>query len=363
MQKTTDRIPGMLLFMIAVVICGSLFERTSLKTDGALLTVKPGAKLVSVFGKDSIVTPLSTGEQVRVLGFTDSGIRMRYLVETSNGLRGHLGPWQVSQPVIPEYHELKGDSVWLENRKMADDLANTDYMPSFEGWKEMKLRQNAYLHYISANKFRKKAEGITMTKAEKEFGPITHLARNNKQELTALFSTAVFNPESGRFSQPVIHFGSDSVATTVSMKEASDRNDWLLSLLPFASHIYDLPLTSWIARTDLYDTFAFNKATTSSIEKAWIWTKRLTLCLFGLFWLFGTISIPAFFILWLLEFRRILFPLSDDSVQVVVAVLTGIASYYWMVLLMGWGAPFWMVALVIPAAIYMVSGYNRLLEG
>lgn len=308
-----------MLFMIAIVVCGSLFENTRLRPDGPVVPVRPGAKLFSVFGKDSIVTPIPAGDSVRLLGFTGKRTRMKYLVETGEGFRGYL---------------------------------KADHLPAFEEWQKLEMRENAYTHYISADKFEKESQDITLAQAQAKFGPVTQLARNGKDGFTALLNTAVFNPKNGKFARPVIDFNTDSVATAISLKELEDRNGWLLRLIPFAAQIYDFPATSWIARTDLYNSLTINKEAATPLEKSWNWVKRIIVGIFGLMWLFCTVSIPSLLVSWLLEFRKILYYVSDSGVKIISGVLTAAVSYYWMVLLMGWGAPFWIALLVIPTAIF-----------
>ena len=112
--KIPTNIAVTLAVFISVVIAGSVFESTRLRTDGPVMKVASRTKIVTNLETDSLFTSVNAGDSVRMLGYRKDGVWLNYLVETPDGVRGWIRPWNVKVPVLT-YHDsiYAGDSIML----------------------------------------------------------------------------------------------------------------------------------------------------------------------------------------------------------------------------------------------------------
>lgn len=377
MANTSPYKPGMPWICVAVftllvllTICGSIFESTRLRTDGPMMVVTAKGNIFCVFGNDTIRIPVAKGDSVKMLGVHNDGIFMDYLVETDKGTRGWIKPWYVDMPVLPYGAKSNpNDTIWLTNIPKTESkyghitgwefygsLANGaksqniykyDYFPAFKNNQKFVLRKKSSSHFASRTKFEQSVIGKDLDFLENEYGPIIQYVRTDEgAEVTV--NTSVFDKSSGSFYQPVLTLSPDSTVSAVRLGISADRNSWIWKYLPLSSQLIDFPLTSFLARGDLYDSLEPTQFCTSTAEKTWNWTKRIVIGIGGLLWLFVVpVAVVMFFFI-LLYFRHALYPLPDSGVKILTAVVTAIFSYYWIIVTMTWGEyAFWEILLIV----------------
>lgn len=382
MAKTSPYKPGMpwvsvavLVFLVLIVVGASVFESTRLRTDGPMMAVTANGNMFSVFGNDTVKIPVAKGDSVKMLGVHGDGIFMDYLVETPAGVRGWIKPWYVDMPVLTHSKKVNpGDTIRLTNipkteskyghilgweffGTLADgsrsgNIYPTDYFPAFKDSYKFILRKHSSSHFASRAKFERTVVGKNIDAVEKEYGPILqNFPADSVREVTV--NTSVFDKNSGLFYQPILTVAPDSTVSAVRMGLSTDRNSWIWKYLPLSSQLIDLPLTSFLARGDLYDSLKPSEFCDSALEKTWNWIKRIAIGIGGLLWLFAVPAAVVLFFYILLYFRHVLYPLSDTAVKILIAVVTILFAYYWIIMTMTWGEYlFWEILLI--ASTYLV---------
>lgn len=374
--------------LLAVILCGSLFETTGYR-PGPMMAARKGAVIYSVFNqKDTIFTKLAQGDSVRFLGYKKAHYDADFLVETTTGVRGWICPWMLDIDFIGGSKAVLGDTFKLGTPSKviynsygphwnykdpvigvyADgsptvDLKSATIYPAIKDFGDYELRtQHSFSKIMSVNKFKKLSDKLTLTQSEDKLGPIENAARRDNGDIDVRYHTYVFNPADGNFYNPIVTFGADSVAVATSTREATDRSDWVLKYIPLASEIYDLGLTSFFARTDIYDSNNDTGKLMSTGKKVWYWACVIVGGIGALLWLFAACSFPVALLIALLYIPKIFYPLSDTAVKVLTAVVTAIFTYYWLVVMLGWGAYWWLVPIVIYVTYFLWDVYTVPLE-
>lgn len=386
MKKITDFIIDFWVpaLIIAVYLGASLFESTNYRTDGPWIRVHNGAKILSVFGTDTVVTPLNVNDSVRFIGYYGDSYKSEYLVETSEGVHGTMPVWMLDMPLLIASGPYQRDVVRLNNpdkvvrdkygfnipsgTDMTGVLSNGDKVgiklgedlyPDIPDFLNYKINGgHQFTKIMSVSKFNRLADNIAFEKVIGELGPIQDMAPVGPGEFAASFRTYVFNKEDGRFYKPVVTFNADSVAVSTSLSEASDRSYWALKFIPLASAIYDMPMTSFFARSDIYDTLLNAGGLMTTGDKIIHWI-RWTVCALGaLLWL---IAFGVFFLeilTYVVEYHPGVFKfLSDGTLQALYCLVLIVVYYYWAVVLLAWGAYWWMVPVIVGVAVFLFNFY------
>lgn len=376
----------LLILIISVAI--DMMETHNYRTDGPWIAVRGDAKLYSYFGSDTIVTNLAQGDSVKVLGVISDTNNGRLLVETRSGYRGALYYWWADIDLITDNPDFRGDTLRTEmptkvmtskygmhygethpkgilvKNGQSVDIDRYHYFPAIKDFDKYELqdRQN-FSKIMSSDKMKSLAENLKLSEAEKTIGPMKFIARNSSDDIEVRFRTYVFNPEDGKFYNPIITFGQDSIAKATSLDLASDRGSWALKYLPLTSFIYDMPITTFLTRTGIYvESYLGPDFAQTGLEKTLGWIGTFFSAIFGLMWIFAFGAIPLGIIYFILHYPRILFLLSDMAVKVLMAVIAAVFTYYWVIALMAWGAYWWVAALIIAASYCLWCLYADLLE-
>ncbi len=376
------------LIFLVVVIGMDLLTSHNYRNDGPWIGVRKGAKMFSYFGNDTIVTPLAAGDSVKVLGYLDWSNNGRLLVETPSGYRGALYYWWADIDVITGNPNLRGDTIRMSPPKKVlqskygmhygelrpkgilvrtgqeVDVDRYSYYPAIKDFAKYEIQdRHNYSKIMSQGKFQRIADNLSFADAEKRVGPMKYIARNASNDIEVRFRTFVFNPSDGKFYYPILTFGPDSVAVATRYDLATDRGSWALKYLPLAPAIYDLPLTTFLTRTGVYDeAYLGSDFEKTGFKKFLGWVGTFISMIFGLVWVFAVGAVPMCLIYWILYYPRVLYVLSDTGVLVVMAILGAVVTYYWMIALMAWGAYWWAAALMIGATYYIWDFFNIMLE-
>lgn len=378
--KIPTNIAVTLAVFISVVIAGSVFESTRLRTDGPVLKVASRTKIVTNLETDSLFTSVNAGDSVRMLGYRKDGVWLNYLVETPDGVRGWIRPWNVKVPVLT-YHDsiYAGDSIMLMPPKTyyyrgqeyvdkeifgrlpdgakTTNLFKLDYLPAVDRWTKFSLRDDNPSHFASKERFERQTVGYPLADVDRRYGPVMQIARKSDGSLEAVVNTSVFDKESGKFFTPALTMGPDSLVTGVRLGHPTDRNAWVWRYLPFASAMIDFPLTSFAARSDLYGIFRPVNTYDSTFGKWVNVALRILYVLCSMMWFFCITAIPPLIIVLLLYTRSVLNPLSDTFVKIIAVLLAALFAYYWMIVVMAWGAYFLWAVLIVPATFFWYNMY------
>lgn len=372
---------GLPIIWALIYIVPPLFESTHYKTDGEWVKVRSGAVIYSEAGEQDIATPLKAGDSVRVLGYWRAKFDASCLVETASGVRGELQMWMLDVPLLVSGLKYSGDTVMLNspkkfttykdrqivardqkitgtlpNGETTDDLWGSDFYPDIPDVFKLKLdANNGFTKLMSKRKYERLAEELDFKNAESRIGPMSTLCRNGKNEIISSYRTFVFDPENGKFFKPLITFSPDSVAVSIDLIEARDRSDWLLSILPGAEWVYDLPITTFFARSDIYDGLINPKGLISTVATVWFWIRWVFSALGSLLWLFCF----GYIVLWLLNFIIANYPsvfrkVSNKGMMVVYFIVFACFYYYWILTTLAWGMLWFLIIvdIIVAAGIY-----------
>ncbi|MDE6556698.1 MAG: hypothetical protein K2K55_07020 [Duncaniella sp.] len=377
------------LLVLIVIFAMGLVEKTDYTSDGQWMKVKDGARLITYFGNDTIEQPLAKGDSVRFIGYDNPKFRSEYLVETSDGRRGFIYNWWVDVPMIIKSKKHYGDSMTINTPprmrhtkygyeyplkdEVTGILTSTgvkvkikplEFVPAVKDVEKYEIGKfkEGFTRIMSKSKFDKISQGLSLTEASSKIGPVTETAVLKDGTIRTLYHDYVFNSADGKFYRPEITFGADSVAVSTGLVLARDRNPWLLKILPFADCIFDLPVTSYLSRTSIYNYNGFLYTSNSTPMKIARWTLGILFFAGFLIWLFAISIIPYGMIDYILYHPRLLFPVSDLGVRIISAMLGAIFAYYWIVVLLGWGAYWWAILLVIGCSCFLWEVFSSPLE-
>lgn len=354
------------------VLAGALFVRSS--SSAEYRTVVPAATVVeSEFGDEKISTPVAKGDTVTVTGYSGNSIFMRYHVVTADGTRGTMIASDLDIPVIPQFGDCKGDTVWIKKAvytdykdgrhltdfegRMADgtdvkSLVASSFRPALPDWQDYSIESSARMHVISKPTFEKKIQGMTIEEVERRFGPVRCRAVNGKGQTVMSLYTDVLDTADGHMYAPAVVFSPDGTAVGAEFEDIRYRNGYALSFLPLAAEIADMPLTSWLIRSHIYAPER-NDVKSSGFDTFMNWVIMIADGIFGLIWIFGGGCLIMYLLWWLLYFPKIFFHVGDRLFCFIVGAVSVVTVYYWYVALVIWGAYALFALLIIPAAIVL----------
>lgn len=365
------------IILVGVLVGGSLFESVDYKTNGPWIKVREGAFVSTVLGTDTIFTNLTDIDSVRFMGYYGDSYQSGYLVETPSGIRGKLPVWMADISILIASGDYKGESATLSvptkirrdkygvripnseklNALLSDGQQieiseGTDIFPEIPHFGKYKIHEwHSFSKVMSIKKFMRLTKNLDFSRASGLIGPMSGIAYNPDDQLTASFRTYVFNPDNGKFYQPTVSFGKDSISATTQLTEISDRGSWFLKYLPGVSAIYDFPPTSFFARSAIYDNYEYNSLM-SVFEKTVFWIMWLMTAIGSLLWLVAIGILP----LWVFDYTLyahpdVLKPFPNWSLRIIYIILMAICYYYWCVVLFAWGAYWWIVPIIIGFAL------------
>lgn len=364
---------GLLILWLVVFILPPAFEKTKYKTDGEWIKVRKGTVVYSRIGTENFATKLNAGDSVRLLGYKYGSLSSGCLVETSNGERGEIQMWQLDVPMLASWGKYCGDTVRinapsglekvdgrmmltrksvitgiLPNGEKTENLVSDAFYPDVPDVFRLKLGNvGDFTRLMSKGKFDKRMKELDLSKAEKEIGPIVFQARKSNGEVVSMFRTYVFDSSNGRFYRPEVTFSGDSVAVSYEFREMQERWPWLLSILPAASWIYDLPVTSYFARTDLYDPLVNPKGYISEAGTVLYWVVWSLRKLLFAVWLVGFGFLPLRLVDFIVVNCPRVFSFVSNTVMNACYIVVPIVLYYfWLLVTLAWGL-YWLVALVV----------------
>lgn len=395
MKIIIRNIGAILLFIlwVSLYIVSSAVEKTKYNTDGEWLKVRKNAVIYSKVGQEDIATSLNPGDSVRLLGYQGSWCYSNCLVETSSGVRGDLQMCMLDIPLLASGGKYSGDTIKLNdpkkfetingrkclsdnakitgvvtNGEKANDLMNEDFYPDVPDVFKLKLGDmNGFTKLMSKGKFEKIMENLHLDNAERLIGPVNYQARKGNNEVISTFRTYVYDPSDGKFYRPTVTFSADSLAVSSQFKETRTefdwflKSDWLIRILPAASWVYNLPVTSFFVRSDIYDPLVNPIGYISEAGTVMYWVKWVFKILGFFVWLFGFGIIPIY----LLNFILVNYPgvfkmVSNNAMHVIFVVALIGLNYFWILATLAWGM-LWLLVLVdifIVICAYVVYGFT-----
>lgn len=351
------------------MILNSTGNRMELRTDGPEIAVLPGAKLYRLYDEDTVVSKLSEGTKVRLLGYKDFwSLRAgNCLVETADGIRGYVPMNSLDIPVVVDEGKLKGDTLRLgktinegttksyadgvkSDGEVVEKATKLKLCPAFENSRDYNLKGFNNTYFASVNKIKKNVIGMSLAQARKKYGDVMSSSINSDGTRRAMLNTYALTTYDGCMYMPVVTFGNDSIITAVNFAKARDRNSTVLKYIPFAKFMLDLPISSYLGRSNLYELRVFNN---TDMDKAGIMTKILAWAftivgiIFMVFWLFGIGVAPLALLCLIMVRREILFKVPDKVLRWAMLILIILLTYYWVILLMAWGFVSWFCLITI----------------
>lgn len=363
----TANSPRRCFVLMTVILCLtalSLWDggSSNLKTDGPIIRLDSKAILRQRFDEDPITTTISPGDSVRVLAIDRSSSGQNWLVKTSNGDIGWIDAAEITgiRQIVTDGAN-KGDTVsikavWSSTGKYVEYYSFTkngedikrsthDFIPDLEGWEKLQYNRAARAGVCSQGKFRKKTQGKSFEEINISFGtPV--LLHFSPDTFMAQYSWKVYDPKSGEMYIPNIAFDSDSVVTSVTFVNPTDRAASWLKHMPLAENIIDNPWTSFYIRGSRY------QLDPSPMVSGFV--KFLVICLLILVfivyfcWTFAMQTVPVLLMGWLMKFPIVFKPLSDQVLRLLMFIVMLVCVYIQSVVMMAWGMfPFWSIVILI----------------
>lgn len=357
------------IFTIGGAILSPIDYEKELRTDGPEIPVLSGTKLYQIYDTDTVITKLDAGTPVRFLGYKDFWVKRsgNCLVETPDGIRGYVAMNSLDIPVVVSKGSHKGDTVRLGKTQNADTYSSyadgvlkdgeviekateLKLRPAFEGSHNFLLNAFNNTYFASVNSIKKKIVGMPFENARKKYGDVMTSSINSDGTRKAKLNTYAFTTYDGCMYMPVVTFGNDSIVTAVEFAKERDRNAKVLKYTPLVKFILNIPLSSYLVRTDMYEVGPFNDVdmdTAGIMTRIMIWTLFILVAISKIFWLFGVGIAPLALLCLIMVNRKILYKVSDKTLKWVLIGLIILLTYYWVVLLMSWGFISWFCLITI----------------
>lgn len=372
------------LVVLGVYIFGSALDNTEFSTEGGMVKVRPGAKVYPDFGENPrSTTTYPAGDSVQFLGYYNDKFSSSCLVKTEKGFIGDIPLWELEIPLLASRGKYKGDTIRLippkqfeeykgypiiprktevngilPNGEKTENLWSGNFFPDVPHFIDLKISEGinkSFTKLMSKEKFDGLLSSLKYGSAESVLGPVLASAQKGNNEIRASYHALIFNPESGKFFRPVITFNSDSAASSVELVMERERADWLLKNLPGAAKIYDWPLTTFFARSDLYLDLNRAPGLMSGLEQVWFWIRYVVKFLGVIIWFF-CFSYPAIWILnyIIVNFPGVFRPFSNSVMKAIYIAVIALLTYYWILVTLAWGM-YWFfipVQILIAGSIY-----------
>lgn len=333
------------------IVFDRLMSNSRLHDDNPVVVLERPQKMLMKFGDDSLYVALNRGDSLKIKGLQRYSSQQTYLVETPTGDRGWLQADLLPIPVIITEGEHKGDTITLTGRKhigagtyvhgyfakLSDgseiEVKAKDFIPALDGWQDMTFDDNLMIGIGTEGRF-ESFKGMTLVAIEAKIGPAFEIYHKKDGGMMVQFKAKAFDRDNGKFYQPAFTFGADGLATDVSFSLKSDRSDWLLSLLPGAGLIFDLPLTGALIRTSVY-SLEYDPLNTTGVKYVLYYGAALLAMVFGLVWMFMLPSLIVLAMGCLVRFPKVFALLSDTALKYTMLVVTVVCTYWWAVAMLG----------------------------
>ncbi len=374
---------GMLVLWLVVFILPSVFEKTEFKTNGEWIKVKKGTVVYSKIDNVDYFYPLNVGDSIRLLGYKAPALDSGCLVETSSGIRGEIQMWMLDVPMLASWGEYCGDTLRvntptglekvdgrmiltrkgnitgvLSNGEKTDNLISGSFYPDVPDVFRLELSNIAgFTTLMSKAKFEKRMKNLDLSSAERLIGPVIFQARKDNGEIVTMFRTHVFDSKDGKFYRPSVTFSADSIAVSSQFQLTGAYSDWILRYLPGASWFFDLPVTAFFARSDVYNPLVNPKGYITEFENVLYWVVWVLKKVCFVIWLFCFGFIP----IRLIDFIVVNYPkvfcfVSNTVMSVCYIVLPIVLYYFWLMVTLAWGL-YWLLAIVeVIVVVFIIIG-------
>lgn len=359
---------NLFIILLTVMLLGALVPSRHTRLTDETFTVPSSTHLTAQFADDDKVEiPIAAGEQVRIVGYSGDGLFLKYLVETEDGTRAYLRPDQIDIPVMPKYGTAKGKAVkvtkasFYDNGEIKDyegvlddgttveSLRPTNFLPLFDGADDMQFESEPRQRIMTKGALEAKLAELTPDNCEKLVGPVQMRVPTRDGGTRISFFADALDRADGHLYRPSVTFAPDGTATAVAYNDIRYRNGYALRYLPFVDKIADMPLTSWLIRSELYK-HKFGPGVFQTVLK---YGSYIIYCIAGLLWIFCLGALPMALMWALMHIRQVYYPLGDRMLIAFVAIVGAISAYYWYICLVLWGAYALFALLMLPVAAFI----------
>lgn len=365
---------NLFLTLFAVMLLGAVVPDGDTRLTDETFTVPKATNLTAEFSDDDRVNiPIAAGSQVRIAGYSGDGLFLKYLVETENGTRAYLRPDQIDIPVVPKHGPAKGKTVKVTKATFYDDgaikdyegvlddgttvesLRPTNFLPIFDGADDMQFESEPRQRIMTKGALEAKLPELSPDNCERLIGPIQMRVPTADGGTRISFFADALDTTDGHLYRPTVTFAADGKATSTAYDDIRYRNGYALRYLPLVDKIADMPLTSWLIRSELYK----HKFSSGALQTTLKYTYYVFYSIAGLIWIFCLGALPVAFLWALMHVRQIYYPLGDRTLIALVALVGIVSAYYWYICLVLWGAYALFALLMFPVAWFifiLVSG-------
>lgn len=365
----TQIVCGAICIVTLVIFLTELFtNHQQYDPNGPEVVLEKPQMLEMAFGTDTLDLSLKSGDTIKILGIDRTTYRQTYLVETTDGDRGWLDTYSLPLAQIMVDGNENGDTVSIVGQKFRGKTQHVDgyiaklydgtevetradeFEPIIKNWTNYKL-SNVTITSIGTEDHYRSMLGLSLPEIEHKIGPAYQILHQNG-ETVAQFKALSYDLKDGKSYYPIYRFNSEGLSDNVYFEYHKDRNDWLLKRIPGVSMILNMPFTSMIIRTSIYEKGATSE-TISGLEKFLMIALAVIILTGSLVWLFMTPSILTLAMGNLMAFPKVFYFLSDSVLKWLMIGITISLTYYWTVVMLAWGMFWWITPIIFVTSWYL----------
>ena len=364
--RIDDCVGALLLTLLAIasMAYNAIVPPSSrLAADAPWLHPLQSTRLMCVTANDTVRVDLTAADSVRLLGIAPD---LRFWVQTPDGWRGLVNQEDFDRRFVVQKDVMHVDSDVsayaddtlalvsisdsrgrLTCRTASGSTVNTYYRhlttATAAAHPQLRMASSAG-RVLSLSKFERLYIGRSFTECDGRYLPAISLYRT-QEGTQAEFPLSVFNPKDGRTYRPTVRFNDQGVATGYALRPWSERGDFILRFVPFASRLADNGAFSSLIEKPLY----VSNPNTVSPATWWGFAINILLTIIiglgAVLWVCLPGFIPGYVMLFLVRLRVPFAKMGDAALRLVLYVVFLLGGLVWGTLMLLWGA-FWPLVLL-----------------
>lgn len=310
------------------------------------------------------------GHEIKILGVRKGSSTQpeKLWAELEDGSRGYIyctdfdleykAQLKKKKRLVPvKVKEFAGGKMVCELEDGTEkELSCDDVYPQWpNSWDFEYLNTNTYSSYISKAKFERKYLGSTLEKNDRRLVPARYVVKKGNQTY-AFYPMYILDTSDGMRYAPTVVYDESGEAKSYINEDSKKRAKFFLKIMPLVGSTVDNPILHKLIQGTTYNFLPEAKGDPSLVRKILGLLVSLVYLMFVFLWLYVTPMVPVLLLCVLMHYPKILYPLSNKVLFVIMLALSVVCTYLWGVLLLGWGI-MWLFLVPLPFVAMFIFGF------